>query len=230
VIDILVPVLDRPQRALACVESAVLSAAVPFTFTFLTSPEDAFETEACKAAADHFEGVQVIEVPWLPCPGDYAKKINYGFLATSSEWVFTGADDLEFHPGWDIDCIETGETALASVVGTNDMGNPTVMRGKHSTHSLVRRAYVMDVGATFDRQPGVLLFEGYDHQYVDTELLAAAKQHGLYAHALTAKVEHLHPFWHKGLHDSTYVKALADGAADGKLYRQRERAHMAAVR
>lgn len=229
-IDILVPVLDRPERARLVAESAWRAAEVPYTLTFVLSPGDEAERDAVLATVDAVPGVQVLLAPFDCGPGDYARKINYAVQHTASDWVFTGADDLHFHPGWDTQAIEVGESRVCSVVGTNDLGNPTVMRGNHSTHSLVRRSYIDGLGATFDMQPGVLLFEGYDHQYVDTELIAAAKAHGLYQHALTANVEHLHPFWHKGDHDATYVKALAQGRVDGQLYRRRERQHRTMIR
>lgn len=229
-IDILVPVLDRPLRARAVAESACLAAAVPYVLTFVLTPGDERERDAVLQVREEVPGVQLLLAPFECGPGDYARKINYAFQHTQEAWVFTGADDLDFHPGWDLDAVQVGESRVCSVVGTNDMGNPTVMRGNHSTHSLVRRAYVDSVGATFDMEPGVVLYDGYDHQYVDTELIAAAKAHGLYQHALTSCVEHMHPFWHKGTTDATYSKALAEGGPDGRLFRQRERAHRTMVR
>ena len=148
--------------------------------------------------------------------------MNYAYGETAGEFVFTGADDLDFRPGWAEACLEAAEATGASVIGTDDLSNPTVRRGLHSTHSLVSRDYVACCGATFDEVPGVLLFEGYDHQYVDTELVYVADGRGCWTFCAGARVVHLHPFWHRSVpRDRTYAKALRQGAADRKRYEQR---------
>jgi hypothetical protein len=212
-IDVLIPVLGRPQNAQPVVESAHENTLVPHLVMFLASRWDRPEIEACKRTGC------VVKL----CDQDgYAHKINTGAYwsvsTTPSEFVFLGADDIRFHPGWDraaIDCYyETG----CPVVGTNDIGNPTVMRGRHATHILVHRSY-LDQG-TID-ETGKLLHEGYGHQWVDTEFIETAKKRGAWTFAADSIVEHMHPFWHKGQDDATYVKGRSTTAADIRLFRQR---------
>lgn len=215
-IAILIPVLGRPRNAAQVVDSIAASSRTDPRVVFVCSPGDTDEIDACRAT-----DADTMIVTWDPGPGDYARKINAGFRHTSEQFVFTGADDLRFHPGWDTAALE--HAGAAGVVGTNDLGNRQTMNGLHSTHSLVWRPYVNLVGATFHDGPGVVLHEGYDHQYVDTELVAVAKSLGRWAWAGDAMVEHLHPFWRKGEQDATYAKALARSREDRRLFQERER-------
>lgn len=125
--------------------------------------------------------------------GDYARKVNAAYRATTEPLIFLGASDLFFHPGW----LEAARAELRpgiGVVGTNDLGNPRVIAGTHSTHSLVTRVYADRYG-TIDG-PGQILCEAYPHEYVDDELVGTAKHRGAWAFAYEARVEHLHPNWH----------------------------------
>ena len=147
-------------------------------------------------------GEQFFTVPG-PHPGDYARKINEGFRRTTADVVFLGASDLRFHPGW-WDAVQSALKPGVGVVGTNDLGSPRVLAGEHSTHSAVTRDYVEDFGL-IDR-PGVVLFEGYEHEYVDDELVQTAMHRGAWVFAEDAHVEHLHPSWGKAPSDQLYRK------------------------
>ncbi len=218
-IDILIPVLARPDRAARVVQSIRASASrdpADVRITFICSPHDHAQFEAAvDSGAD-----DVLVMAEDPGPGDYARKINHGFRACTGDWVFTGADDLDFHDGWAEAVLAAG---AAGVIGTNDLCNPLVMRGGHSTHSLVSRAYVNDIGGTYHDGPGMVLHEGYDHQWIDNELVQAAQARGQWAFARDAHVEHLHPLCGKGEMDDTYRKALAEGTKDSHLFRKRTR-------
>lgn len=104
------------------------------------------------------------------------------------------------------------------VVGTNDMGNSRVIAGNHSTHPLVHRDYL--ACGTVD-EVGIVLHEGYQHQFADDEFVQTAKVRRVYAHAFDAFVEHLHPNWGKGRDDATYRRGQAGFSADKRLYDQR---------
>ena len=218
-IDILVPVLGRPQNAQPLSDSIRFAATLPYTLTWLCSQGDSDEIDACKAT-DH--GV-VVTVSWPAGEGDYAKKINFGYQATSlygNEYVFTAADDVEFEQGWDQ--VAVAAAGKAGMVGTNDDANPLVKRGRHSTHTLFSRRYIDEVGATFFDGPGVVYHEGYKHQWVDTEAVKAATDRGEWAFARRAVVRHNHPFFRRGVkRDATYEKALGDAPHDSALYRER---------
>lgn len=217
-ITILVPVLNRPQNARRLIESILGATVVPFDVHFLCSPGDGAEISAV-AETTLDEHVDATVVPFVNGPGDWAKKINYGFEVTQGEFCLLGADDLRFHPGWDEAVLAVAERTGAGVIGTNDLGNATVMRGQHSTHPLVRREYVREFG-TID-EPGRCLHDAYHHQWVDTELVETAKVRHQWAFASDSWVEHLHPFWKKGEMDSTYEKALSTSREDHALFQQR---------
>lgn len=191
---VLIPVLSRPHRVKPLVDS-IRATAPHARILFLTSAGHQGEYEAIG---------QVGCEPLLVSPhkpGDYARKINAGYRATIEELIFLGADDLRFHPGW----LEAAEAQLApgvGVVGTQDLCNARVIRGEHSTHSLVTRAYADEFG-TIDKL-GEILHEGYAHEFVDDELIATAKARGAFAFAETSIVEHLHPMAGKAPLDAVY--------------------------
>lgn len=155
---------------------------------------------------------------WQPKGGDYAKKINRGFRETTNEFILMAADDLRFHPGWDTALLRVAEETGAAVVGSNDMGNPMVSKKQaFATHPLIRRSYVEQKGGSADG-PGVVLHEGYDHNFVDRELWDVAASRGLTGFASDARIEHLHPHWRKGQMDSTYEKGLKKFHEDQRLW------------
>src|SRR6188768_4569590 len=115
--------------------------------------------DAAGRACRKVRGAETILVPFPRENGDYARKVNYGVSATDEPWVFQGACDLRFHPEWLTAALRAANTRRKRVVGTQDLGNRLVLRGRHSTHSLVARSYIEEIG-TGD-EPGKLLHEGY---------------------------------------------------------------------
>lgn len=212
-IAILIPVLGRPQKARPLSKNIHRATAGPHRILFLCSPEDP-ATRIYKAT-----GEETLVVPWRAGPGDWAKKINFGIAATPEPFLLFGATDLHFHPSWDTYVLNVAAETGAGVIGTNDLGNRTVMKGKHSTHPVVRRSYIEEYG-TVD-EPGKALHEGYSHQWVDTELVETAKQRGQWAFSKASVVEHMHPFWHKSEMDEVYEKALSTSREDHRLFMKR---------
>lgn len=222
-IDILVPVLGRPQNARPLIESIRASTTVEHRVWFLCSPDDDSQLQAAR----NTDAEIIMVSTWDPGPADYARKINHGYRATrlvspTGEWIFTAADDVEFTPGWDTAILKTAERTGAGMVGSNDDANPLVKRGRHSTHSLFSRDYIDNVGGTFFDGPGVVYHEGYKHQWIDTEAVKAAMDRGQWAFARRSLVRHHHPFYDKTARmDSTYEKALGDAPHDSALYKSR---------
>jgi hypothetical protein len=216
-IAILVPVLGRPENAARLVESITAAATVPYRVRFLCSPGDDEEIAACEAT-----GVEVRVCPFPDGRGNYAKKINLGFCETGEPWIFQAADDLRFKRGWDEKALRVGETSRAGIVGTNDLGNPRVKRGLLSTHSLIRRSYVDEQGTSLDG-PGVVLHEGYHHNFVDAEMVELAVVRRQFQFAKVSIVEHLHPHWGKAKMDATYDLGLSTYKADQRLFAERMR-------
>lgn len=212
-IAVLVPVLARPQNAQPLVDSIRANTTIGHRILFVCNAGDTEQIAACKRTGAHVD-----IVPEQPRTGDYAKKINKAYASSMEPYLLLAADDLVFHSGWD-----TAALALArrgyGVVGTNDMGNGMVMRGEHATHPLVSRAYA-DACGTVD-ECGKILHEGYRHNCVDVELVETAKARGAWAFAHDARIEHLHPLWHKAADDATYRLGRSGYADDQRLLAQR---------
>lgn len=215
---VVVPVLARPRNVEPLVASYDSARTVSSRLLFVCSPDDARQIQACEKAAVGF-----IVAEFAAGSGDFARKINLAYSLTVEPFIFQAADDVDFQPGWDAEALSVAETLGVGVVGTNDDGNPAVMRGDHSTHSLIRRAYVDEHGGSLDG-PGVVFHPGYGHQFCDTELVELAKSRGEWGFAADAVVRHHHPFWDRRVRtDATYRKGLSTGAADRRLYQQRSR-------
>lgn len=213
-IDIIVPVLGRPQNA-ELVYTSFAANTVGGGMTFVCSAGDDKQIAACRAT-----GAQVLIHAEPPGPGNYAKKINAGFAHTEREFVFMGADDIQFTPRW-ADIALRMMKPHTGVVATNDMANRQVMRGEFGTHNLIRRSYIVEQGGTADDEPGVVLWEGYDHNFVDRELCDVARSRGAFAFAKQSVVKHHHPVWKTAPWDTTYRKALAKSREDQVLYMAR---------
>ena len=209
-IDCLVPVLRRAQNAQPLAESWAAHCGPLDELHFICSPGDSEQIEACLQT-----GQDTMIVDWRADVADYAKKMNHGFEHTERPWVFLGADDIEFRHGWIEEAFLADPTA--DVIATNDMANGQVKRGEFGTHCLVRRTYVEDQGASADG-PGVLLHEGYDHNYPDRELCGLARHRGVYAFARNARVRHKHPLWKTAQSDATYRKALRNFQQDREIF------------
>lgn len=163
--------------------------------------------------------------------GDYSRKINAGYRWSERPLIFTGADDIEFTPGWYRAARrmmwEDGRADPYGVVGTNDACNPRTFTGEHSTHTLVARWYA-DLGCSVD-QRGSIYHEGYWHEYCDDELVQTAKMRGAYAHALDAIVTHHHPNIGAAPDDETYQRGRTKTRHSRNLYRQRAKLWMHGV-
>jgi glycosyltransferase involved in cell wall biosynthesis len=149
---------------------------------------------------------------------NYAGAINTGLLETDEPYLFAGADDLSFQPGW----FETAVRLMpfgAEVVGTNDLHNQQVLAGDHATHYLVSRHYAME--GCVD-QPGIMLHEGYDHNWCDAEFIETAKSRGKFLPCLSATVEHLHYVWGKAPLDDGYNKSFRNEPTDRRLFQERQ--------
>lgn len=213
---VLVPVLRRPHRVGPTLESLRAATSQPYRVLFICTPGDAEEIAVIDDA-----GAERIVIERPPGSGDYARKINAGYRATSEPFLFLGADDLAFHAGWLEAALEPMSNEAVGVVGTQDLGNPQVIAGRHATHSLVRRSYVDRFG-TID-EPGAVLHEGYPHEWVDNELVETAKARGAWAFAERSVVEHLHPHWSKSEVDPIYAE-IRDRMRRGRpIYEKRRR-------
>jgi hypothetical protein len=203
---VLVPVLARPDRVAPLLE-AFEETAPQARVVFIVDPDDVVEREMI----DQHGAEELLHA------GSYAEKINAGVRGSDEDLVLLGADDVVPHAGW----LEAAIASLApglGVVGTNDLGNPRVIAGEHSTHPLLTRSYAEL--PCIDGCPGPL-FEGYLHNFCDTELVATAKHRGAWAFAGEAIVEHLHPVWGKGERDATYERGELGFLEDARTFKER---------
>ncbi|MFL5309500.1 MAG: hypothetical protein ACJ79H_03495 [Myxococcales bacterium] len=218
-VAVLVPVLGRPQKAQPLVDSLAASVqAHELVPIFLCSPGD---DEEIRAVVD--TGADLIVMPFENGKGDYARKLNLGFRRAGElgmEWSFLAADDLRFRAGWFEAGLRTHERSGACVVGTNDLGNPRVKAGRHSTHTLVHADY-SECG-TVDEDDRIL-HEGYHHNYVDEEFIQTAMWRSTFSFARDSYVEHLHPDWRKGVMDDTYRLGKSTFEDDRRYYESRKR-------
>lgn len=215
-IDIVIPVLGRPHNAAPLVENIRTVTEVPHTITFVCSPGDTEQTQACLASGADM----VLGTDYPAGPGDFGKKTNHGARQGTNEWVFMGADDLRFEPRWDLNALRAAGRKH-HVVGTNDMANAQVKRGQFGTHCLIRRRYITEEGGTADQVPGDVLWEGYDHNFVDRELCHLAQFRRCFVFARHSHVRHFHPLWRTAPQDNTYRKALAHFRDDQRLFLSR---------
>ena len=213
-IDILIPVLNRPHNA-ATVSESIKVTKTPHRVIFICSPGDDAQIEACLQT-----GHETWTVPWMPGKADFSKKVNWGYEHSTAPWLFQAADDLRFYPDWDVNALKVAHHRERLVIGTNDLHNALVKRGVHATHVLFARSYIEEYGGTHDNT-GHVYSETYDHQYVDLEFCLTAKRRGVWGFSKTSIVEHLHPHWKLAEMDSTYEKAMRATASDYRLYQRR---------
>ena len=221
-VAVLIPVLNRPERVEPLLASLYGSQRQERLLPIFLATEGDEDELAAIRAADGDPHVMVLPGPREP--GDYARKMNHAMRLLyhepgTAEWAFLGADDLCFCHGW-ADLAIAASAGTFDVVGTNDLGNPEVTRGQHSTHSLVHVSYL---GRGTIDEPRALLHEGYRHNWVDTEFVQTAQRRGAYVKAFDSMVEHLHPHWGKGTLDATYQLGLSDYDTDRRLFLARRR-------
>lgn len=217
-IVVVVPVLGRPGHAQPLADSLAAATTVSHRLVFVCSPGDDAEIEACLAT-----GADVLVTDWEPGRADFARKVAYAKEQTREPYLFQAADDVFFHPLWDVEALAaiTADGGYG-VCGTNDHANPLVQRGQHSTHSLIERGYIDECGASADG-PGTVFSQAYWHQWCDNELVALAVQRGCFTFAERAVVSHVHPIWRTAPDDDTYRRGALHAAEDAQIFQERRR-------
>jgi len=213
-IAVIVPVLERPQRALPFMESLLESVGYDCARAYAVVSEADKPTCAAWLSAK----ANVLITPRIT----FAEKVNYAYGLTDEEWLFLTGDDVAFHPGWADELLRVAGETGAQVVGSNDLTNPRTAEGRHSPHMLISRQYIADRGASWDG-PGVVCHEGYSHMFVDDEIVTVAKQRGVFALAKDAVVEHLHPVSGKAEVDATYRLGWSYADLDKSRFAERMR-------
>jgi hypothetical protein len=223
-IDILVPVLGRPQNAAPFMESLINSQPGDVRVIVVASPWDGSTIGAWRELADAGVGLCPQVVLYPGNPGSFAQKCNHGarvtrdyaaqWQRTPAPWVFLVGDDVKFHDGWAAAALAAGARPNVCVVGVNSAGP---LNDGSTPHQLVRRSYIADPGASWDG-PGSLLHEGYRHNFCDVELATLAQQRGVWVDAPDAVVEHLCLYQGKAPMDPTYQISVDTVDADRELW------------
>lgn len=218
-ITIVVPVLARPANARPLVESVLAATQCDWELVFVCSPGDTDQIEACDELAS-WPNVRMLITGWPAGKADWARKCELARHATDAPYLLLGADDIRFQPGWDSAVLELFDGYDVGVVGTNDLANPSVVAGAHSTHPVVARCYA-DTHGTID-DPDLMLPDCYWHNWVDSELVETAKARGCFAFAPDARVPHSHPIFDRSVPlDATYRLGRERYAEDRALFESR---------
>jgi glycosyltransferase involved in cell wall biosynthesis len=214
-IDVVIPTYGRAHKLAALVDNIKQASTLVWNITIVYEDDDKPTAGAVAALRDDMvRGI-------INTKGrTYADCVNLAAEVCDAEWLFTGADDLRFYAGWDVQALRLASLTEAKVIGTNDLWNASVLAGQHSTHSLVAVDYIDNLGATADAIPGKVLHE-YHHNFVDPELVQVAAIRGVYAHCHTSLVEHLHPLAGKAEMDATYEHGTSQYQADAALFQER---------
>lgn len=219
-IAVVVPVLNRPHRAAPFMESLGTDRATVY----------AVVNEADEATRDAW--IAVYANVLVTSRSTFAEKVNYAYGLTGEmpsrnsvrpipPWLFITGDDVTFHDGWADELLRVAAETGAQVVGSNDL-TPRSDDRTHAPHLLISRQYIADRGASWDG-PGVVCHEGYRHMFVDDEVVTVAKQRGVFAMAVEAVVEHLHPVNGKSEVDSTYRLGWSYSDVDKTRFAERMR-------
>jgi hypothetical protein len=210
-IDVIVPVLHRPQNIPTFMESLTDSAPEAQAW-FICEVEDQEEQDT---ALTH--GAKVLV---HPAAHTFAQKCNLGYRSTSAPWMLLVGDDVLFHDGWLEEVLRVAAKTGANVVSTNDLLTDDVVLGEGACHPVIRRCYVDELGASWDG-PGILMHEGYRHHGPDTEVADVAIHRRTFAPALGAVIEHLNPRAGKAQNDAIYDLATEHWPQDEALFYER---------
>lgn len=210
-IDVIVPVLHRPQNIKPFMDTLTASTGLA-TAHFICEEDDDEEIAEVLAC-----GGEVIS---SPLAHTFAEKVNLAYAVTDAPWLLLIGDDVRFRPGWLDHAMDVHRRYGAQVIGTNDLCNPRVFRGEHATHPIIARSYIDEVGASWDG-PGVVCHEGYRHWYCDDEWTTVAKSRGTFQVALGSQIEHVHPLNGVTPMDAIYELGQSHAKEDGELFKQR---------
>ncbi len=156
----------------------------------------------------------------------YPGAVNSAFEAGVGEYFYTGADDLNFHPGWDQKVLAVMKNGTM-VASTNDLVNPQVLAGVQATHIFISRQYVEERGASWNEPPGVVFHEGYGRG-PDCEVATLAIMRDVFAPCLDSIVEHMYFDIGKRFRDATDELCISRGVDDQQLCYNRTLEYMPA--
>ena len=152
--------------------------------------------------------------------GTWSERLNRGYRITNESVVFTGADDLRFHPGW-FEAVTIAMNQFPNgygVVAVNDQHN------RAGVHFAISKRYIDEIGGVIDQPPGVIACEAYRHAYSDDELRSTAMFHNRFVWCESAVVEHMHAGAGKAPNDEVYE--IGNASMGPGLTTYQSRAHL----
>lgn len=220
---VLVPVLNRPGNVKSLVESFEANCPDDAELVFIVNSDDHAEIEALNQPGSRFL-YTVVDDPIRSWPTKINRGVDLMDRFGGPAWLLCAADDITFTPGWWEATAELRAVPYIGVIGTNDsatgQGNPRVAAGEHTCHPLIRASYIHKFG-TID-QRGYAVHEGYQHSFVDDELVLTAKGRGAWAFCKEAVVAHEHPWWTSmEKWDATYDKGQESFEQDKAVFAER---------
>lgn len=149
--------------------------------------------------------------------GSWPKRLNLGYKSTHANFIFTGADDLKFHPNWFESAMITMNQFPNGfgVVAVNDYLN------RAGVHFLIAKRYIDEIGGVLDQPVGTIACEAYAHSYCDDELRTTALFHNRFAYCNDSVVEHMHTGAGKAENDAIYEMGNATMASGLVTYQSR---------
>lgn len=196
VLDVAIPVRERPHRLRPVLDAVLAAATVPTRVIFLADHDD-LPTLEVLARLDALHAICPFARGWDTAT--FSSKVNVAYRTFDAPFLAMFGDDVHPVRGWDREVLDVfARSRSTGVVSTNDLTNPRVMAGRAATHPVVARGYVESYRtATADDPAGPLpdpvLSEAYRHAYTDGELVHVARARGAFEPCLPAIVEHLHP-------------------------------------
>jgi glycosyltransferase involved in cell wall biosynthesis len=201
-VAVLIPTLGRPHKLKENVDNLFsVTGRDEIDIVFIIEPDD----EASLKAAEQLECLIVLNERTK----NYAGAINTAVNVLDHRYFYAAADDFNFHPNWLPPLLE--KSKQYGIVGSDDLGNPNVKAGNFAVSYLVSRWYIPYACIGY---PDCLVYEGYKHNYTDTELSQTAIHRGQYYFCAESVVEHMHPAWGKAGFDKTYERSLDQSLMD----------------
>jgi glycosyltransferase involved in cell wall biosynthesis len=206
-IAVIIPTLGRPHKVAGIVKNLqdTASSATPY---FVIEAHDTDTAEAIQQAGAQ----QIINSR----SASYAGAVNTALLETTEPFLFVSADDFYYHKGWLEPLLEQSKSF--GLCASNDLHNRDVQNGTLATCYLITREYAQT--ACID-EPGLMLHEGYTHNFVDAEVSETAISRGQFVYCPDSRVEHLHYLWGLSTKDETYAKTVLHHAQDEALFNNR---------
>jgi glycosyltransferase involved in cell wall biosynthesis len=200
-IAILIPTLNRAERLKAVADNIHKNTKVSHTIYFIIEPEDDASLKVIQ---------EINEWAVYNKETQYVGAINTGYRFTKEPYIFCGSDDLDFHEGWDSECLKVMENPKIGITGPIDSWEIS-KSGVHCSHLFIRRSYLKKYSGVEDEE-NVVYSSNYIHLMCDIETEQTAMKRGAFEQCKTAFVEHNHWFIGKAQKDATY--ALCDNCRD----------------